>query len=177
MKESNEIVIENEINIYNNKNKKESKLSRNIITFDKNMQSENRLINIRNEIESKGSTIASSSIAEETQKDLESNNNNKINNNEINNDIIEPKNNKGFFRRGLDWISNTFNEISFLWKKEELVDAYDANGNLVKRPKNKIPYKKNRKEINIEEEKIKDVAKKNTLNIAQDGINYGILFN
>ena len=64
-----------------------------------------------------------------------------------------------------------------MWKNEELVDAYDANGNLVKRPKNKIPVKSKQNENNPYEEKISDQAKSSTLNYAQDGINYGALFN
>ena len=159
----------NEINIDNDikteyKTINVAKFSRNLNNLDKNMQSENRLINIKNEIESKGSISTDLSSAKEIE--LESNINN-----------IESKNRKGIFRKGIDWINDTFKEISLLWKKEELVDAYDANGNLVKRPKNKIPYIKKQKENNIEEEKIKDFSKTNTLNFAQAGINYGMYFN
>ena len=159
----------NEINIDNDikteyKTINVAKFSRNLNNLDKNMQSENRLINIKNEIESKGSISTDLSSSKEIE--LESNINN-----------IESKNRKGIFRKGIDWINDTFKEISLLWKKEELVDAYDANGNLVKRPKNKIPYIKKQKENNNEEEKIKDFAKTNTLNFAQAGINYGMYFN
>ena len=159
----------NEINIDNDikteyKTINVAKFSRNLNNLDKNMQSENRLINIKNEIESKGSISTDLSSAKEIE--LESNINN-----------IESKNKKGIFRKGIDWINDIFKEISLLWKKEELVDAYDANGNLVKRPKNKIPYIKKQKENNNEEEKIKDFAKTNTLNFAQAGINYGMYFN
>ena len=159
----------NEINIDNDikteyKTINVAKFSRNLNNLDKNMQSENRLINIKNEIESKSSISTDLSSAKEIE--LESNINN-----------IESKNKKGIFRKGIDWINDTFKEISLLWKKEELVDAYDANGNLVKRPKNKIPYIKKQKENNNEEEKIKHFAKTNTLNFAQAGINYGMYFN
>ena len=152
----------NEINIDNDikteyKTINVAKFSRNLNNLDKNMQSENRLINIKNEIESKCSISTDLS----STKDIE----------------LESKNRKGIFRKGIDWINDTFKEISLLWKKEELVDAYDANGNLVKRPKNKIPYIKKQKENNNEEEKIKDFAKTNTLNFAQAGINYGMYFN
>ena len=158
----------NEINIDNDikteyKTINVAKFSRNLNNLDKNMQSENRLINIKNEIESKGCISTDLSSAKEIE--LKSNIN------------IESKNKKGIFRKGIDWINDTFKEISLLWKKEELVDAYDANGNLVKRPKNKIPYIKKQKENNNEEEKIKDFAKTNTLNFAQAGINYGMYFN
>ena len=158
----------NEINIDNDikteyKTINVAKFSRNLNNLDKNMQSENRLINIKNEIKSKGSISTDLSSAKEIE--LKSNIN------------IESKNKKGIFRKGIDWINDTFKEISLLWKKEELVDAYDANGNLVKRPKNKIPYIKKQKENNNEEEKIKDFAKTNTLNFAQAGINYGMYFN
>ena len=149
--------------IKNNKKDEIYKYSRNLNTFDKNIQSENRLINIRNELENKESVQT-----DLTEKDeFESNSNIKI----------SQENKKGFFSRGINWISDAFKEFSLLWKNEELVDAYDANGNLVKRPKNKIPVKSKQNENNPYEEKISDQAKSSTLNYAQDGINYGALFN
>ena len=149
--------------IKNNKKDEIYKYSRNLNTFDKNIQSENRLINIRNELENKESVRT-----DLTEKDeFESNSNTQI----------SQENKKGFFSRGINWISDAFKEFSLLWKNEELVDAYDANGNLVKRPKNKIPVKSKQNENNPYEEKISDQAKSSTLNYAQDGINYGALFN
>ena len=95
--------------------------------------------------------------------------------NERNNNPQE--NTKNFFSRIKDSINNAFKEVSLLWKSEELVDSYDANGNLVKRPKKKIPLKKSQNEIDPIEEKISDNAKNETLNYAHDNISYGILFN
>ena len=95
--------------------------------------------------------------------------------NEENN--IPQENKKNIFSRALESISNAFKEVSLLWKSEELVDAYDANGNLVKRPKNKIPTKNSKKDIDPVEEKISDNAKSETFNYAHDNISYGALFN
>ena len=139
------------------------KYSRNLNNFEKNTQSENRLINIRNEIENKESVQTELS---EKEDEFEHNKNNK--------NINENK--KGIFSRGIDWINGAFKEFSLLWKSEELVDAYDANGNLVKRPKNKIPVKSKQNKNDPYEEKIADEVKSSTLNYAQDGINYGALF-
>ena len=149
--------------IKNNKKDEIYKYSRNLNTFDKNIQSENRLINIRNELENKESVQT-----DLTEKDEFGSNSNAQ---------ITQENKKGFFNRGINWISDAFKEFSLLWKNEELVDAYDANGNLVKRPKNKIPVKSKQNENNPYEEKISDQVKSSTLNYAQDGINYGALFN
>ena len=140
------------------------KYSRNLNNFEKNTQSENRLINIRNEIENKESVQTELSKKED---EFEHNKNNK--------NINENK--KGIFSRGIDWINSAFKEFSLLWKSEELVDAYDANGNLVKRPKNKIPVKSKQNKNDPYEEKIADEVKSSTLNYAQDGINYAALFN
>ena len=151
----------------NNKKYDLYKYSRNLNNFEKNIQSENRLINnISNEIENKESILT-----ELDEKENELNYNQNINKN------IAHENKKGIFSKGLDWINNAFKEFSLLWKNEELVDAYDANGNLVKRPKNKIPFKEHKNKNDPYEEKISDQAKSSTLNYAQDGINYGILFN
>ena len=89
--------------------------------------------------------------------------------------MIEKK--KGIFSRGIEWINGAFKEFSLLWKNEELIDAYDANGNLVKRPKKKIPLKKTQNKNDPIEEKISDDVKSSTLNYVQDGINYGAFFN
>ena len=140
------------------------KYSRNLNNFEKNTQSENRLINIRNEIENKESIQTE---LDEKEDELKKDNNNNKN--------VENK--KGIFRKGIDWINDAFKEFSLLWKNEELVDAYDANGNLVKRPKNKIPVKARQSKNDPYEEKISDEVKSSTLNYAKDGINYGVFFN
>ncbi len=148
----------------NNKNFDVSKYSRNLNNFEIITQSENRLINIGSEIENK----------ESVQTDL------KEKENEINKDEIKDisqENKKGIFSRGIDWISNAFKEFSLLWKSEELIDAYDANGNLVKKPKNKIPLKSKEKTEDQISKNISDDIKSDTLNYAHDNINYGALFN
>ena len=169
MKETIETNKEEEIENNNDINKKSRKkdlikYSRNLNNIEKDFKSENRLININNEIEIK------ESVQENLNDEKEETEMNKKNNN-------PQENKKNFFSRIKDSINNAFKEVSLLWKSEELVDSYDANGNLVKRPKKKIPLKKSQNEIDPIEEKITDNAKNETLNYAHDNISYGILFN
>ena len=169
MKETIETNNEEEIENNNDINKKSRKIdlikySRNLNNLEKDFKSENRLINIKNEIEIK------ESVQENLNEEKEETEMNEKNNN-------PQENKKNFFSRIKDSINNAFKEVSLLWKSEELVDAYDANGNLVKRPKKKIPLKKSQNKIVPIEEKISDNAKNETLNYAHDNISYGILFN
>ena len=168
----NKIIIikeadENVLNIDKTKKVKKldvSKYTRNLNNVDIITQSENRLINIRNEIENK----------ESVQTDLKEKED-EINQNESKD---EPKENKkGIISRGVDWISGAFKELSLLFKSEELIDAYDANGNLVKKPKNKIPYKSKQKTEDEIKKNVSDDIKSDTLNYVHDNINYGALFN
>ena len=71
------------------------KYSRNLNNFEKNTQSENRLINIRNEIENKESVQTELSEKEDELK--QDKNNKNINGNK-----------KGIFSRGIDWINILF---------------------------------------------------------------------
>ena len=169
MKETIETNKEEEIENNNDINKKSRKIdlikySRNLNNIEKDFKSENRLINIKNEIEIK------ESVQENLNEEKEETEMNERNNN-------PQENTKNFFSRIKDSINNAFKEVSLLWKSEELVDSYDANGNLVKRPKKKIPLKKSQNKTNLIEEKISDNAKNETLNYAHDNISYGILFN
>ena len=169
MKETIETNKEEEIENNNDINKKSRKIdlikySRNLNNIEKDFKSENRLINIKNEIEIK------ESVQENLNEEKEETEMNERNNN-------PQENTKNFFSRIKDSINNAFKEVSLLWKSEELIDAYDANGNLVKRPKKKIALKKSQNEIDPIEEKISDNAKNETLNYAHDNISYGILFN
>lgn len=141
-----------------------NKYSRNLNEQEKDFKSENRLINIKNEIDIKESVQENLNEEKDEEKINEENNN-------------PQENKKNIFSRALESISNAFKEVSLLWKSEELVDAYDANGNLVKRPKNKIPTKNSKKDIDPVEEKISDNAKSETFNYAHDNISYGALFN
>ena len=162
-KKEEEIETNNGINI---KNRKVNliKYSMDLNTIDKDFKSDNRLININNEIEIKDSVQANLNEEKEEKEINEKNN-------------IPQENKKNFFSRVKESINNAFKEVSLLWKSEELVDAYDANGNLVKRPKKKIPLKTSQNKIDPIEEKISDNAKSETLNYAHDNISYGILFN
>ena len=169
MKETIETNKEEEIENNNDINKKSRKIdlikySRNLNNIEKDFKSENRLINIGGGIEIK------ESVQENLNEEKEEAEMNERNNN-------PQENTKNFFSRIKDSINNAFKEVSLLWKSEELVDAYDANGNLVKRPKKKIPLKKSQNKIDPIEEKISDNAKNETLNYAHDNISYGILFN
>ena len=162
MKETIETNKEEEIENINDIKTKNRKIdlieySRNLNKIEKEFSSENSLININNEIENLNNEKEESEL-------IEKNN-------------IPQENKKNFFSRIIESINNVFNEVSLLWKSEELVDAYDANGNLIKRPKNKIPLKKRQNKIDPIEEKISDNAKIETLNYAHDNISYGILFN
>ena len=109
------------------------------------------------------------------------NDNNNINSNNIeinnlNNDNINNEEKKGFLGKSLDWINYIVHEIPLFWKKEELVKGYDANGNIVFRPKNKIPTKK---KINVDIDKMNAENEANSASVdySTKGINYGILFN
>ena len=168
----NKIIIikdadENVLNIDKNKKVKKldvSKFTRNLNNVDIITQSENRLINIRSDIENK----------ESVQTDLKEKED-EINQNEVKD--VPKENKKGIISRGVDWISGAFKELSLLFKSEELVDAYDANGNLVKKPKNKIPYKSKQKTEDEIKKNVSDDIKSDTLNYVHDNINYGALFN
>ena len=95
-------------------------------------------------------------------------------NNEENNDKNEEK--KGFFGRNFGWVNYLFNEISYLWKKEELIKGYDANGNIVYRPKKKIPLKE-KNYSDIEKSSAENEANNAGVDYSTKGINYGIYFN
>ena len=164
------IIKESDKNVLNtDKNKKikkfdVSKYTSNLNNFDTITQSDNRLINIKSEIENK----------ESVQTDLKEKED-EINKEEINDNLKESK--KGIFSRGVDWINGAFKEFFLLFKSEELIDAYDANGNLVKKPKNKIPFKSKPKTEDQIQKKVSDDIKSDTLNYVHDNINYGALFN
>ena len=76
----------------------------------------------------------------------------------------------------MDWLSFYFNEIPLFWKKEELVQGYDANGNIVYRPKKKIPIKETNN-VNIEKMNIENEVNSASVDITTKGINYGVYFN
>ena len=113
-------------------------------------------------------------LLEEEKEDNNKNSNNNSNNSKINE--IKKEENKGFFGRSLEWVNYIFHEIPLLWKKEELVQGYDANGNIVMRPKVKIPLKK-KQFNNIEKKNVQNEANMASLDYSTQGLNYGIFFN
>ena len=164
-----EIKIHNRNQYVTIKSKNNNKLKENNIYLD----SENRLLAIK----IKNSKEDSKDTEDFAQKEEPINQNqNNIN---LTQENIENKNNneKGFFRRSLDWLYYYYHEIPLLWKSEELVEDFDANGNIVKRPKNKIPYKENKNNIDITDQKDNNQVNIEGANYAKDGIYYGVYFN
>ena len=108
-------------------------------------------------------------------RDKEISENDSISKNE-NIKITDKEQKKGFFEKNFGWVNYLFNEIPLLWKKEELVKGYDANGNIVYRPKKKIPTKEKN---NVDIEKIKTDNEVNYagLDYTKKGISYGVFFN
>ena len=83
---------------------------------------------------------------------------------------------KGFIARTFGWLYYLYNEIPYLWKKEELVKGYDANGNVVYRPKKKIPLKQNNYS-DIDKISAENEANYIGVDYTTKGINYGVYFN
>ena len=90
---------------------------------------------------------------------------------------IKQKEKKGIFKRSLNWFNYIINEIPLFWKKEELVESYDANGNIIMRPKKKIPYKNNQKRDDKEYIKDQNEANIKGIDCLTKGTNYGVYFN
>jgi hypothetical protein len=143
------------------------------------LESENRLLAIKNQMNKKDSKNTKDFIKKE--ESINENENENFNNINLNQQNIEDKscktNQKGFLQRSLDWLNYYYHEIPLLWKSEELVEGFDANGNIIKRPKNKIPYKENQNNIDINDQKDNNQANLNGANYAKDGIYYGVYFN
>ena len=93
-----------------------------------------------------------------------------------NNKSVTIEEKKGFFGKSIDLVSYIFHEIPLLWKKEELVEGYDANGNIVYRPKKKIPVKE-KNNVDIEKINIENEANSAGVDYSTRGINYGVYFN
>ena len=93
-----------------------------------------------------------------------------------NNKSVTIEEKKGFFGKSIDLVSYIFHEIPLLWKKEELVKGYDANGNIVYRPKKKIPVKE-KNNVDIEKINIENEANSAGVDYSTRGINYGVYFN
>ena len=138
------------------------------------LESENRLLALKNKMSKKKSKDTEDFVKKE--EPINDNQNIKVNQQNIE-DQNSKTNEKGIFQRSLDWLYYYYNEIPLLWKSEELVDGYDANGNIIKRPKNKIPYKENQNNIDINDQKDNNEANLNGANYAKNGIYYGVYFN
>ena len=143
------------------------------INENKNFPSEEELFHVRNKLAIKeGEDIKKNDII--INKEIsDNNNNNNINSNNENRKIEEKK---GFLGKSLEWINYIFHEIPLFWKKEELVKGYDANGNIVYRPKKKIPTKE-KNNNDIERINAENEANSRGVDYSTKGINYGIYFN
>ena len=89
----------------------------------------------------------------------------------------KPEQKTGIFGNFFGSIGDFFSEIPLLWKKEELVDGFDAHGNPVKRPKNKIPFKNDPNKKDMLFKKVDEEANISVYDNAKKGINYAALFN
>ena len=175
----NEIKSDKKLKTKNIKNKRintKDSMSNEINAFP----SEEELFRVRNKLNMKDEDkktidfFQKGELLEEEKKDNNKNSNNSSNNSKINE--IKKEENKGFFGRSLEWVNYIFHEIPLLWKKEELVKGYDANGNIVMRPKAKIPLKK-KQFNNIEKKNVENEANLASLDYSTQGLNYGIFFN
>ena len=157
----------------NNSKTKSFKQKRiNIKNPQSNIQSEEEIIHVRNKLIIKDFDIKTNDFMNNNEIDKKIN---QISNNEII-QVAKKEEKKGFLERTMDWLSFYFQEIPLLWKKEELIQGYDANGNIVYRPKNKIPTKE-KNNVNIEKNTIENEANSASVDFTMKGINYGVYFN
>ncbi len=168
-----EEVDNNEIIEYKKIKNKKRKNSKNYISDENSVSpSEEKEFNIRDKLRKE-----ETNVIDYTNKEKEKEVMNDIEGTEVmNQDKKEGK--KGYF--GINffgWISYLYNEIPYLWKKEELVKGYDANGNVVYRPKKKIPLKENNNRHDINKMNAENEANSAGVDYSQKGINYGIYFN
>ena len=181
---NNEVLKTNDIEIgkyklegqFKTKNKSFLKGRNNIMSNDNNSNissKENLFIN-RNKLTLKNKAKTKNLDLMKENELIEANNNL---NNESNLENNKKEEKKNIIRRGFDWMNYIIHEIPLLWKKEELVEGYDANGNIVLRPKKKIPTKKIQKQTKYED--IKDENDVNSVGVdyATKGLNYGVYFN
>ena len=133
----------------------------------KDKNSAKNLLDLKRSIKSEGEDLMSNDILT----------------NELQNEGIEVKNGSKSARRSstigsfFSFFGDFFTEIQYLWKKEELIDCLDANGNHVKRPKNKIPLKHDPNKSSQMFKKADQEANSKVCDNAKQGINYGFYFN
>ena len=142
--------------------------------YQSNIQSEEEIIHVRNKLTLKDDDIKTNDFMCDKEMD-NSKNPNRIPNNE-NIKIEKKKEKKGFLGRTMDWLNYYFHEIPLLWKKDDLVQGYDANGNIVYRPKKKIPIKE-KNDVNIEKINIENEVNSTSIDYTTKGIYYGVYFN
>ena len=159
----------------NNKsfNKKRISIKNSISDNNNNIfPSEEKLFHIRDKNQMKDVEIKT--IDEMKEKEIQENDNKILDNENI--QIEKKQEKKGFFGRSIDWVNYIFHEIPLFWKKEEMVKGYDANGNIVFRPKKKIPLKE-KNNMNLDKINVEKEANDISLDYAKKGINYGLYFN
>ena len=152
---------------YNSKTKSFKQKRINSKNPELNIQSEEEIIRVRNKLIIKDDDAKTNDFINNNERDIEGNENLQIE---------KKEERKGFIGRTMDWLNFYFHEIPLLWKKEELVQGYDANGNIVYRPKAKIPTKE-KNYVNIEKMNIENEVNSASVDITTKGINYGVYFN
>ena len=155
-----------------NRSFKQKKINVKTSISDNNFTSEERLFHVKNQLTIKEEDEIRT-IDFMKDKELKESTDNFINNNDETNNK-ETK--KSFFERNFGWLNYLFHEIPLLWKKEELVKGYDANGNVVFRPKNKIPTKETNN-VDMEKIKLENDVNYQGLDYTTKAINYGVYFN
>ena len=166
--------IINENNKIKSKNFKQKRIN-NVIS-DENIAfpSEKKIFRIRDKLTIKDDNkdeIKAVEIlkGEEKSEKISTNLNNEENN-------VKNEGKKGFFGKTFGWLNYLYNEIPYFWKKEELVKGYDANGNIVYRPKKKIPLKENNYS-DVDKISAENEANYAGVDYTTKGINYGVYFN
>ena len=148
-------------------------ITKNSISDNNNVfPSEEQLFHVRNKTQMKDDEIKT--IDKMIENEIQGKDN-KISDNEYI-QIGKKQEKKGFFGRSIDWMNYIFHEIPLFWKKEEMVKGYDANGNIVFRPKKKIPLKE-KNNMNLDKINVEKEANDISLDYAKKGINYGLYFN
>ena len=89
---------------------------------------------------------------------------------------VTKTNKRGIFGKVFHAFGGFFTEVKYLWKKEELVDCLDANGNHVKRPKKKVTLRNHKSQRSPQFKEFDIKAKEQIYENASKGINYGVLF-
>ena len=156
-------------NFVENKNYFNKRSNYNTSINSNNIQSHKELIQLKQSIKTR-----------DEDEEVKVFNRNYKENDVNNNNSLTPKNNKnegkrGFFSRNFGWLNYLITEIPLFWKKEELVEGYDANGNKVFRPKKKIPTR----EKSITDLEKSDVIKESNftgMDYTKKGMNYGVYF-